>query len=46
MKRTTKKLGKKAPVTVMRRDDETGLSAYFANRRASSPRALTSPERG
>lgn len=30
MKRTTKKLGKKAPVTVMRRDDETGLSAYFA----------------
>jgi hypothetical protein len=31
MKRTTKMLGNKAPVTVMRRDDETGQSNYFAS---------------
>jgi putative transposase len=30
MKRTTKKHGKKAPVTVVRREDEGSLSAYFA----------------
>ena len=30
MKRTTRKLGKKAPVVVVRREDQKGLMEYFA----------------